>query len=210
MGPDATFAWQHDARQLSDSVLTLFDNETNGRVKTAPKSRGLILDIDESHRKVSVRKAYISPHGGLAGAMGSVQILPSGNIVVGWGVDSWSSMFAADGTLLSEFALPDGMYSFQSLWLPWTGVPHHRPTVAAERSRKRDATVLYASWNGATEVTRWQVDAGPRHDQLKPLGIAASSGFETLIPVQAHHRYASVTALTRSGRRLKRSPVIKL
>jgi hypothetical protein len=44
------------------------------------------------------------------------------------------------------------------------------------------ATVLYTSWNGATEVTGWQ----------------------------ANHRYAAVTALTRSGRRLKRSPVIKI
>lgn len=210
MGPDTTFAWQHNARQLSDGVLTLFDNETNGPVKTASRSRGLVLRVDEARRKVSVDKAYMSPHGGLAGAMGSVQVLPSGRVIVGWGVDSYTSLFAADGTLLSEFALPGGMYSYQGLWLPWTGVPHHRPIVAAKQDRRRDRTILYASWNGATEVDGWRVEAGPKHDQLKPLGIAACRGFETIILVHPHHRYASVTALDRYGRRLKRSPVIKV
>lgn len=210
MGPDTAFAWQHHARQLSDGGLTLFDNETNGPLKTGPRSRGLILDVDESRRKVSVRKAYTSPHGGLAGAMGSVQILPSGRVVVGWGVDSWSSKFTADGTILSEFALPGGMYSYQGLWLDWTGIPTRRPTLAARRDRHRHTAALYASWNGATEFTRWRVEAGPKHDQLKPLGIATRRGFETIIPVPPHHRYASVTALDRVGRRLKRSGVIKL
>lgn len=210
MGPDTTFAWQHNARQLSDGTLTLFDNETNGPLKTGPRSRGLVLHVDESRRKVSVQNAYTSRRGGLAGAMGSVQILPSGRVVVGWGVDSYTSKFAADGTLLSEFALPGGMYSYQGLWLPWTGVPHHRPTVAAKQDRRRDRTILYASWNGATEVDGWRVEAGPRHDQLKPLGIASCRGFETIILVHPHHRYVSVTALDRSGRRLKRSRVIKV
>jgi hypothetical protein len=210
MGPDAMFAWQHDARQLSDGGLTLFDNETNGPLKTASQSRGLVLDVDEARRKVSVRKAYTSPHRALAGAMGSVQILPSGDVVVGWGVDSYASKFAADGTLLSEFALPGGMYSYRGLLLDWDAVPHHRPTVAAKRDRHRDTTVLYASWNGATGVSGWQVEAGPKHDRLRPLGVATARGFETIIPVQRHHRYASVTALDRVGRRLKRSRVIKL
>ena len=69
---------------------------------------------------------------------------------------------------------------------------------------------MYASWNGATEVAGWQVAAGARRDELRPLGIAPSRGFETVIPLHAKHRYASVTALDRSGRRLRRSPVVQL
>ncbi|MGH2882030.1 MAG: arylsulfotransferase family protein, partial [Solirubrobacteraceae bacterium] len=68
----------------------------------------------------------------------------------------------------------------------------------------------YASWNGATEVTGWQVAAGARRDELRPLGVAPSRGFETVIPLYAQHRYASVTALDRTGLRLRRSPVVEL
>ena len=32
------------------------------------------------------------------------------------------------------------------------------------------ATVVYASWNGATGVIGWKVDAGSPHDQWRPLG----------------------------------------
>lgn len=210
MGPGTEFSWQHDARQESDHVLTLFDNGTNGPIKTERQSRGIALEVEEARRKVTLGQAYVSSHKLVAGAMGSVQILSSGRVMVGWGVASYTSQFASTGELLSEFALPTGMYSYRGLWLPWEGAPHHRPRVTANRDRQRGTSTLYASWNGATRVTGWQVEAGPSHDQLRPLGIAASHGFETVIPLQPSHRYAAVTALDRFGRRLKRSQVIKV
>ena len=51
MGSGAQFAWQHDARQVSDSLLTVFDNGTNGPTKTESQSRGLVLNVDETHRR---------------------------------------------------------------------------------------------------------------------------------------------------------------
>jgi Arylsulfotransferase (ASST) len=210
MGPGTGFSWQHDALLVSDQMLTLFDNGTNGPIKTEHHSRGVALEVDETRRKVTLAEAYVSSHKLVAGAMGSVQILPSDRVMVGWGVASYTSKFTSTGELLSEFALPAGMYSYRGLWLPWEGAPHHRPKVTARRDRRQGTTTLYASWNGATEVTDWQVEAGPRHDQLLPLGIATSHGFETVIPLRPSHRYAAVTALDRFGRRLKRSQVIKL
>jgi outer membrane protein assembly factor BamB len=210
MGPGAQFAWQHDASQVSDRVLTVFDNGTNGPIKSEPQGRGLVLELDEPRRTVSVRHAYTTSQRSLPGAMGSVQILRSGRVMVGWGVASYTSEFDADGEHLFDFALPDGMYSYRGLWLPWGATPHHRPAVAAGRSRVSGAPIVYASWNGATGVTGWQVEAGSEHDQLRPLGIAKRHGFETVIPLGSHPRFASVTALDRHGRRLKRSPVIRV
>ena len=169
MGQDTEFSWQHDARQLSDRVLTLFDNGTDGPIKTERQSRGMVLDVDESRREVTLRQAYTSRHPLVAGAMGSLQTLASGRVIVGWGVTSYTTEFAADGTVLSEFALPGGLYSYRGLWLPWTAVPHHRPEIAASRDRRRDATTLYASWNGATEITGWEVRGGSRHDREFPI-----------------------------------------
>ena len=59
MATGSEFAWQHDA-QLSGSVLTVFDNGTNGPIDTERQSRGLALDVDESRRNVKVRDAYTS------------------------------------------------------------------------------------------------------------------------------------------------------
>ena len=86
MGPGAQFSWQHDARQHSDSLLTVFDNGTNGPIKTESESRGLVLEVDESHRRVTVRNSYTSPERLSAGAMGSVQFLSPDRVLVGWGV----------------------------------------------------------------------------------------------------------------------------
>jgi hypothetical protein len=210
MGPGAQFAWQHDARQHSDGAVTVFDNGTNGPVKTESESRGLVLDVDESRRKVTVRNAYKSPERLSAGAMGSVQILSAERVLVGWGVQSHTIEYSSDGTLVADTALPAGLYSYRGLWFPWRGTPQHRPAVAAKRSGQSGSTLMYASWNGATGVAAWQVAAGAKRDKLRPLGIARSHGFETVIPLHAEHRYASVTALDRSGRRLRRSPVVQL
>jgi len=210
MGPGAQFAWQHDAVQVSDQVLTVFDNGTNGPIKTEPQARGLELAVDESRRTVTLRHAYTTADQLLPGAMGSVQILPSGNVMVGWGVDSLTSEFTADGTLLYGASLPEGMYSYRGLRLPWTAAPHHAPAVAAGRDGQSGATVLYASWNGATDVAGWEVNAGAKHNHLRPLGIARRHGFETVIPLKHQPRFASVTPVDRAGKRLRHSPVIRV
>jgi Arylsulfotransferase (ASST) len=210
IGPGAQFSWQHDARQHPDGAVSVFDNGSNGSLKAEAQSRGLVLDVEESRRRVTVRGAYTSPEHLSAGAMGSVQMISPDRVLVGWGVQSHAIEFAADGTVLFDLALPAGMYSYRSLWFGWQGVPAHPPAVAARRDRGGGATLVYASWNGATEVGSWQVAAGARHDEVRPLGIAPSRGFETVIPLHAKHRYASVTALDRSGRRLRGSSIIKL
>jgi Arylsulfotransferase (ASST) len=211
MGPGAQFAWQHDAVQVSDRVLTVFDNGTNGPIKTEQQARGLELAVDESRRTATVRHAYTTADRLLPGAMGSVQILPSGHVVVGWGVDSLTTEFTAAGALLFGASLPEGMYSYRGLRLPWAAAPLHAPAVAAGRDGQSGAPVLYASWNGATDVAGWEVNAGSEHDRLRPLGVARRHGFETVIPLKRQPRFASVTPVERSGKRLpQHSRVIRL
>ena len=70
--------------------------------------------------------------------------------------------------------------------------------------------MVYASWNGATNVAAWRVAAGAKRDDLRPVGIARRHMFETVIQLSPGHRYASVTALDRAGKSLKRSPTIRL
>lgn len=210
MGPGAQFAWQHDGVQVTDGVLTVFDNGTNGPIHTESQGRGLELAVDESRRTVTVAHAYTTAEKLLPGAMGSVQILPSGRVVVGWGVDSVTTEFTRGGEPLLAASLPEGMYSYRGLRLAWNATPHHAPAVAAGRDRKSGAPVLYASWNGATNVSGWLVKAGSKHDALRPVGIAKRHGFETVIPLRHEARFVSVTPVDRAGKHLRHSPVIRL
>jgi hypothetical protein len=210
IGAGAEFAWQHDAQLRTDQVLTVFDNGSAGPLQTERQSRGLVLRVDEARRTVELRNAYTSPEQLVAGAMGSVQALPSGNVLVGWGTTSHTSEFAPDGTLRVDYALPDGMYSYRGLWHPWAGVPDQHPALAGTHERQTGRTLLYASWNGATAVTGWLVHTGSSRDSLRPLGIAMSRGFETAISLPSHVRFAAVTPLSRHREQLRRSDVLAL
>ena len=88
-----------------------------------------------------------------------------------------------DFLLLLDVVLPRPDLSYRATLEQWVGLPLTPPTGAArERAGK---TTVYASWNGATAVSHWLVQAGPRRDALQPVGIARRRGFETVIP--AHY-----------------------
>jgi hypothetical protein len=210
IGAGAAFAWQHDAQLRTDGALTVFDNGAAGPVQAERQSRGLVLTLDEARRTVKLSNAYTSPERLLAGAMGSVQALPSGNVLVGWGTTSHTTEFAPDGALLLDYALPSGMYSYRGVWHPWAGVPDHPPALAGARDRRTGKTLLYASWNGATAVTGWLVHAGPRRGSLRPVGIARRRAFETVIRLPSQVRFAAVTPVIRHGGQLSRSDVLEL
>jgi Arylsulfotransferase (ASST) len=208
--PAARFSWQHDARQLGDRLITLYDDGAGPGVATERQSRGLFLDVDTDRRTVALAREFRYPERLLSGAMGNVQELPNGHVLVGWGAQRFVTEFAADATPLAEASLTSGLFSYRAYRFPWTGIPHEAPALAAARDAASDRQILYASWNGATEVTHWRVDTGPSRDQLRPLGIARRQGFETAIPLGTNPGYAAVAALDASGRVLGVSPLIRV
>ncbi|HET9470411.1 MAG TPA: hypothetical protein VFO24_04855, partial [Usitatibacter sp.] len=70
------------------------------------------------------------------------------------------------------------------------------------------ATAVYASWNGATDVTSWQLLTGASATHLTPTGATTPrSGFETTIPAPAAAFY-QVRALSASGKVLATSRAV--
>lgn len=62
----------------------MFDNGSSPAVE--PLSRALVLNLDETRLRVTLRHSYT--HAGLlAASQGSVQTLPNGNLFVGWGAE---------------------------------------------------------------------------------------------------------------------------
>jgi Arylsulfotransferase (ASST) len=213
MGPDTRFAFQHDARRQPDGTISIFDNGTtifHGDLPEAiEESRGIVLKLDEEQMSASLVREYTHPDKQYAHAAGNVQMQPNGNVFIGWGRALVFSEFSMDGELLFDARLPPPNRSYKSLRFPWSGNPTAPPAAVAERANE-DELAVYASWNGATEVSTWEVLAGPSPDQTEPLGSVPRDGFESALSVQTPHPYVAVRARDRSGRVLGTSATLKI
>jgi hypothetical protein len=69
--------------------------------------------------------------------------------------------------------------------------------------------MVYASWNGATNVARWQLLAGASRNSLSPVTTTPRRGFETAIKASTRERYLAVRAVDGAGRVLATSAVIR-
>jgi hypothetical protein len=70
--------------------------------------------------------------------------------------------------------------------------------------------VLYATWNGATEVASWQLLQGANASDLRSGPLVSRTGFETLLTPAPQSRSAAVVALDRTGAPLGTSATIDL
>jgi len=196
MGDGTTFAWQHDARRLADGTISLFDNQAAPPI--GEQSRGLVLALDDAAGSATLVREVVHPDGVLAGSQGNTQVLPDGNIVVGWGSEGRVTEFDPDGDVVFDAAWAPAD-SYRVYRMPWTGRPETVPDVVArqvgDRDADSDAVEVYVSWNGATEVAEWRVaEAGV---------TATKDGFETRIEVEADELAAgdpvTVEALDATG-----------
>jgi hypothetical protein len=213
MGPNTRFAYQHDARRLPDGTISIFDNGTTvfrgARPEAVEESRGIVLELDERKMRASLVREYTHPDEQRADAAGNMQVLPNGNVFVGWGRALAISEFGEDGELLFDARLPAENRSYRAFRFPWSGHPTDRPAAVAERASEEEVTI-YASWNGATEVATWEVLAGPRPERIESVGSIPRTGFETAMAVQTPHPYVAVRARDRSGRVLGTGAPVKL
>jgi hypothetical protein len=176
----AGFAWQHDARRQPDGTITLFDNGLT-------VSRALVLSVDERRRRAELVREYRHPSKLLSSSQGNVQILPNGNVFVGWGGQPYLSEFSHDGQLLYDARIGTGYInpaglgylSYRAYRVPWTGRGIGSPAISARRTGRH--TLVYISWNGDTRVAHWAVLAATDGNDLVPIGSVPRSGFETVI-----------------------------
>ncbi|MEA2373771.1 MAG: hypothetical protein QOD53_234, partial [Thermoleophilaceae bacterium] len=210
MGAGTQFLGQHDARRQSDGTISLFDN---GFIAPAPapshQSRGLVLKVDDAAKTASLVHAYPHPTPIHAQSQGSNQKLPNGNFLVGWGGASpFTTEYNAAGDVVWEGQFrPQGDDSYRAYRLSWTGMPSRKPDIAAVRGKSK--TTVYASWNGATQVAKWQVLAGNSRKSLKVVRRSRWKNFETKIGAGKAPRYVQVQALDKSGNVLRSSKVRK-
>lgn len=207
VAPNARFSWQHHVRPHAKGTLTIFDNASANAFKPTLSSRALHLRLETRRRRASLVRAYQHPAKFTSAALGSVQILPDGHFFVGWGQQPYFSEFAADGRMLMTAQFDAQMRSYRTFAVNWVGYPPGRPAVVATKS-PIGGFVVYASWNGATEIDHWDVLAGSDPHALKQIASQPWCDFETAIAVNSQGPLFAVVAVDRNGVELGRSKVV--
>jgi hypothetical protein len=108
------FANQHSVRRLENGNLILFDN---GNLHSPRYSRAVEYALDEQTMTATLVWEYRHDPDIYAPSRGTVQRLPNGNTMVGWGSASLSGAKAAtevrpDGSVAFEMTFPPGMRAY--------------------------------------------------------------------------------------------------
>jgi Arylsulfotransferase (ASST) len=227
LGPGVQFAYQHDARQLPNGQITLFDDEGAPTIK--PPTRGEIVNLDLKSRRATLAQSLVRTPGPLTTAsQGNVQTLPGGDRMLGWGGLPNFTEFDSSGQIVFDGQLARGEFSYRVYRFPWTGRPAQAPAVAAKTQSQAEPvckpakpgeascqalrlirqTIVYMSWNGATDVASWRVLAGSSPSHLAAVATTTRSGFETNVSIPAAS-YVSAQALSSTGKVLASSRTVK-
>jgi len=206
-GPGAHFYWQHHARAVTGNQLSLFDDGASPAEEH--QSRGLILNVDETTKHCTLVTAYTHPANLLAANQGSVQVMPDGRVVVGWGNQPHFSEFLRDGTMVLDARFPADDQSYRAFRAHWRGQPSTLPDLVVKSFTT--ARTAYASWNGDTRTAYWRVLGGRKPGLLKESVIVAKTGFETVItvPPGGPGPFFAVEALDHDRKTLKRSATVR-
>ncbi|KAI0475507.1 ASST-domain-containing protein [Xylariaceae sp. FL0804] len=211
-GVATNFSYQHHARfHRGETQLSLLDNHADN------SSRGLLFALDQDARTVAVLAEAYQPDGRHAGAMGSLVVLPDGGLFAGYGVvPSFAEYSPASELLTAGYFAPlsPGVENYRYFWVPasdWVGRPATAPDLAVLDG------VVYASWNGATEVAEWAVYAAAAASEegdgdFDLIVAAPRDGFETEIDISGRNVTGSVyvQALSSGGAVLGRSASVSV
>jgi hypothetical protein len=200
--PGAAFNFQHDVRRHADGTLTIFDNGAFAPGQTVePFTRPIRLSLDMNAMTATLVEEYLPAAPRVSWAMGNVQQLPDDGVFVGWGTAGAFTEFDAAGGVRFDASFTDASISYRAFRSPWTAKPTGHPAVVVAPS-PNGTLLVYASWNGATEVDAWQVRGGTNPAALKELRTVPRTGFETAIPIPRATGHVVVAALAVSGKQL--------
>lgn len=166
-GDTRWFSHQHDIRRLPNGHISLYDN---GVGMKPSYSRYVEYEIDEESLVVTMTREIRHVPDVFADIMGSGRVLSNGNTLIGWGGsnDPAVTEYGPTGKFLFELSLPGEVMSYRAYHLDeWHATPTIAPTLVITENR------LFYSWNGATDVSGYQLWADG-----KLVATQARVGFE--------------------------------
>ena len=202
-GTATSFRYQHDARWSSDEkTITLFDNgiaDMPPEAEDGPlPTRGLRVQLDEANMTARVVAEYIHPHHFGAKSQGSLQELPNGNVMLGYGDTAAFTEFSYNGELLCDthFA-PESRYmwsdvqSYRVYKYEWHAWPTNQPDAVLAQGADLE-WAAFVSWNGATEIRSWVLQGSQSVmginnntvEHWEDLETVLKTGFETSVKLK--------------------------
>ena len=175
---DIGFFNQHNINRLENGNITLFDN---GTAHNPPHSRAIEYAIDEVAKTATRVWMYPDDTSEYSSIMSNIQRLTNGNSMIGWGNTLKLTEVQSDGTVALEMLLSGSTY--RAFRFPWSAIPAEAPRAVVQYDADPTAVTIYTSWNGATDISSYDVFAGPTMGSLAMVDNAARSGFETEIPL---------------------------
>ena len=215
--PGQNFTFQHDARFRQENqtitIISLFDNGSNGYNNTKRYSSGLILRLDHTDNSVRFLREYRAPDGLLSASQGNLQLLGpnsdwnTANTFHGWGNNAWISEYTNDGTMVqSGYFATTGSMNYRAFKYNYTINPTDAPALYTYARSNDSATAYYMSWNGATRVASWRMyGSASRDGPWRIIDTVDKAGFETTFLAPRFHAWALIESLDSSGRAIKNS-----
>ena len=204
MGSGTQTAFQHNVVVQSNAMLTVFDDGA-GPPRVHSQSRALELSVNAANKTVTMVRQFEHSPGLSTDFEGGAQVLPGGDLFVGWGQQPYFSEFNSSGQLVFDGRFTSNTSSYRAYKFPWSGQPTTPPAIAAA-SNNDGTTQVWPSWNGATTVSSWRVLAGSSPSALATLQTSPKQGFETAISAPTGMGAFAVQALDSGGRVLATSP----
>jgi hypothetical protein len=131
------FAYEHEPQYVGHNRYWLFDDESAQTSSTGafpanglPYSRAVEVQVNPAANTATVIASRNQPEGLTAFATGGVQLLPNGDLVVGWGTLPYVSIYDRAGNLIYNAEYNGGLRSYRAFlfnWPPAGGTPgNHR------------------------------------------------------------------------------------
>ena len=172
MGAGTQTAFQHDVVLQPNGMLTMFDDGA-GPPRVHTQSRAIEESLNESNNTVTLVRQFEHSPGLSANFEGGAQVLPGGDLFVGWGQQPYFSEFNSSGQLIFDARFTSNTSSYRAYKFAWSGQPttppaarrgpqqrRHHPGVAELERRHRGLVVA-----GAGGVELEHAGAAPDRSQ---------------------------------------------
>ncbi|KAK3719322.1 hypothetical protein LTR37_004541 [Vermiconidia calcicola] len=215
-GQATVFLGQHDAHwSEGHKYITMFDNRADWFHKIEDESKGHKIEVDLDKMTAKLVHSYTHPDHILSTSQGSMQILPNGNVFMGYGFNGVWTEYTPEGEALCDaYMIPSKRFgsgdvqSYRVLKSNWTGIPLTTPDIAYESG------TLYMSWLGSTKLRQWLLQDCDTADGLfESVQTTPKRGFETVFNLKDGKRmrqYVRAIAVDEGGTQLSISNPVDL
>ncbi|KIX09280.1 uncharacterized protein Z518_00359 [Rhinocladiella mackenziei CBS 650.93] len=213
--PGLNFSFQHDARFREENetttIISLFDNASNGYNQTSRHSAGMLLKLDHTTGTVSLVQDFIAPDEMISASQGNIQLLGrnqdwrTSNVFLGWGSNAYISEYTPDGRMVQQghFATTGSM-NYRAFKYNLTTNPTDAPALYTYAHNTSAPTSYWMSWNGATKPAQWRIYASTsRTGPWTVVDTVDRNGFETHFTAPRYHAWSLVESLDADGNALK-------